>query len=75
MSTPVCLICERPVPGYVPEYCCDGHECGCMGRPINPCVCGTACYEALMAGIGMSFEVRRVAAGITKFNPRWREVQ
>lgn len=21
------------------QYCCSGHECGCMGLPIEPCSC------------------------------------
>jgi hypothetical protein len=24
---------------YEPEYCCDGRECGCMGRETNPLFC------------------------------------
>ncbi|API92701.1 MULTISPECIES: hypothetical protein [unclassified Virgibacillus] len=24
---------------YKPEFCCDGHECGCCGEPINPMFC------------------------------------
>ena len=23
--------------------CCDGHECGCMGKPIDPVVCSYGC--------------------------------
>ena len=31
--------CGRPVYGYVERRCCDGRECGCMGKPIDPCWC------------------------------------
>lgn len=24
---------------YEPEFCCDGRECGCYGRPINQMFC------------------------------------
>lgn len=63
-----CEICEKPVPEYEPRYCCDGQSCGCMGLPIEPCVCSSACDKALHSGIGTSYEQRRIAAGIEKFN-------
>lgn len=25
--------------------CCDGHNCGCMGLPIDPPVCSDECLE------------------------------
>lgn len=62
--TPICLICNRPVPDYTPEYCCYGDGCGCRGQPLEPCVCSPECSAALMTGIGTSFEDRRIAAGI-----------
>lgn len=24
---------------YKPEFCCNGYECGCYGRVINPVFC------------------------------------
>lgn len=75
MSEPVssagwqCECCGRPVPGFTPTYCCDGTECGCNGMPIEPCVCSEACYDAIMSNIGMSFEARRIAAGIERWEP------
>jgi hypothetical protein len=33
-----CLICNRPVPDYIPEYCCTGDGCGCRGEPLEPCL-------------------------------------
>lgn len=66
-----CLICQRPIVGYVPEYCCAGasNECGCMGRPIEPCVCSKECDKALMDGIGKPMDERRIAAGIELWKP------
>jgi len=34
-----CEKCGAPVFGYVEQRCCDGRECGCMGRPLEPCLC------------------------------------
>lgn len=62
-----CLICDKPVPRYKPQYCCDGRACGCYGQPIEPCVCSSKCWDALMEGIGVSMEERRIAAGIEKW--------
>ena len=55
-----CEICGKPVPDYVPQYCCSGDECGCLGLPIEPCVCGDACWAALTA-------VRRCKAELERF--------
>lgn len=27
------------------QICCNGHECGCMGLPIDPPVCSEECYN------------------------------
>lgn len=59
-----CIICQKPVPDFEPEYCCDGRDCGCLGQQIQPCVCSDRCYDALMKGIGKSFDERRKDAGI-----------
>ena len=41
-----CEVCGEEYWGEEPEGCCDGRECGCMGRPINgPFVCSEECYE------------------------------
>lgn len=63
-----CLICGKPVPDYVPKYCCDGSECGCMGKPIDPCVCSDTCETALFENIGIPMEERRIKAGIEKWS-------
>lgn len=37
-----CDACFNPitvVDEYVPEMCCNGFECGCYGKPINPAFC------------------------------------
>jgi len=64
----ICLICDKPVPRYKPEFCCSGNGCGCMGQPTEPCVCSDQCYDALMAGIGKTLEQRRIDAGIDKYS-------
>lgn len=65
-----CELCDKPVPGYEPEYCCPGtaaYECGCEGRPIHPCVCSDKCWDALQKGIGKPIEERRIDAGIERY--------
>ena len=62
-----CEICGKPVDGYIPEYCCNGMDCGCMGRPINPCICSDRCERAVYAHIGFTMEERRKLAGIERY--------
>jgi len=66
-----CLICGKPVPDYAPEFCCKrvtfGTDCGCQGRPTNPCVCSKECDKALFDGIGFPMEQRRINAKIPKY--------
>lgn len=59
-----CLICTKPVHDYIPQYCCSGYECGCMGQPIDPCVCSSECNDAVFNNIGMPMEQRRIKASI-----------
>lgn len=40
-----CEICGTFVKGFEYKGCCDGRECGCMGLPIEPCICSKECYE------------------------------
>ena len=42
-----CENCGEFVEGFEYEYCCSGYMCGCMGLPIEPCVCSGDCYEEL----------------------------
>ena len=65
-----CLICGRPVFGYEPKYCCDGRECGCHGQPIEPCCCSKECENAVYDFIGLTFELRRIAAGVVLWSTR-----
>jgi hypothetical protein len=34
-----CHYCDNIVDNYVPEGCCSGRDCGCMGMPIEPPIC------------------------------------
>lgn len=58
-EVPLCLICDKPVPDYVEKRCCSGIDCGCMGQPIEPCVCSQECYDAIIKGIGKPIWQRR----------------
>jgi len=58
-----CIICGKPL-DYEPQYCCDGKDCGCMGGPVEPPVCSTACLDACIDYIGLPFDERRQKAGI-----------
>ena len=40
-----CEVCNEFVEGFEYLMCCDGRECGCMGQPIEPCICSTECWE------------------------------
>ena len=56
-----CIICNKPVPDYEPKFCCSGHECGCLGKPIEPCLCSIECDHALFHSIKecITMDVRR----------------
>ena len=41
-----CLNCGTEI-DYEPEYCCNGRECGCMGKPLEPPVC-EECWDMVM---------------------------
>ena len=39
-------ICGKKAPDdYKPATCCDGFECGCMGKPIEPYLCSDECIK------------------------------
>ena len=41
-----CEVCGEEYWDEEPKGCCDGRECGCMGRPINgPFICSEECYN------------------------------
>lgn len=68
-----CLICRKPVLGYLPEMCCSGRDCGCMGVPTNPCICSDQCATALLnvggPAIRGDYETRRIRHGIAIYQP------
>lgn len=39
-----CCVCGFPLP-YEQVGCCDGRDCGCMGMPVDPPLCGGNCDE------------------------------
>ena len=41
-----CDICNTEIEVTM---CCNGHECGCMGLPIDPNVCSEKCYDIFMS--------------------------
>lgn len=44
-----CVNCGKQAPeDYEPPRCCGGFECGCMGMPTEPYICGEECWKALM---------------------------
>lgn len=43
----ICMVCDTQFFGPEAKMCCDGRECGCMGRPTEPIVCSEKCYNAL----------------------------
>ena len=66
-NTDECIICGKPVLDYFPKFCCSGVECGCLGKPIEPCVCSSECDAAVYDFIGLPFDERRQKAGIKKY--------
>ncbi len=59
-----CIICGKEVPDYEPEMCCSGNECGCLGVPIEPCLCSVRCGNALFDNMGKTMDERREVMGI-----------
>lgn len=43
-----CEYCGEFVRGFEYEMCCSGRDCGCMGKPIEPCLCSPECWEAVL---------------------------
>ena len=44
----VCEICGDDLSNYEPKYCCNGQDCGCQGRTIDPPLCHK-CYKNVMS--------------------------
>lgn len=40
-----CDVCDKPVYGYEAQYCCNGRDCACGGRPLEPCICSKDCWN------------------------------
>ena len=38
-----CEICSKEIEV---QMCCSGHECSCMGKPVEPPVCSEKCFDA-----------------------------
>ena len=47
-----CEACDKFVPGFEYQMCCSGFECGCMGKPVEPCVCSEECWDKLINSDG-----------------------
>lgn len=45
---PTCVICNKEVPDYKPQFCCNAFDCGCQGKPLYPPICSTKCWDKLM---------------------------
>lgn len=45
-----CEVCNAFVSGFEYEMCCNGIGCGCMGKPVYPCVCSEECWDKLING-------------------------
>ena len=43
-----CEYCNKFVGGFQYQMCCSGHEYGCMGLPVEPCVCSDECWQKLL---------------------------
>jgi hypothetical protein len=44
MANGICMVCGEDL-GYEPQMCCSGHQCGCMGMPVDPPICSKECHE------------------------------
>lgn len=40
LTTLSCMSCGVQWEGEEPKMCCSGRDCGCMGLPIDPVLCG-----------------------------------
>ncbi len=44
-----CMGCDAVFMGEPPKMCCSGRDCGCMGLPIDPILCGPECYDKMIS--------------------------
>jgi len=61
--------CDNEIPE--PTMCCDGHECGCMGKPIEPPVCSEKCFRVMYPHTGQN---KRSMAGSLREKAIRREI-
>jgi hypothetical protein len=45
-----CEVCGEFVEGFEYRTCCNAFDCGCMGKPVEPCVCSEECWNKMMKG-------------------------
>lgn len=45
---PTCIVCDKPMPDFKYEYCCNAFDCPCRGRPTNEPICSEECYMKLV---------------------------
>lgn len=48
MEVPKCAICDKAVPDYKPQICCNAFDCGCQGKPVDPPICSNECWEKFL---------------------------
>lgn len=45
-----CEVCNKFVRNFKYQMCCSAFNCGCMGKPIYPCICSEECYNEGLKG-------------------------
>lgn len=43
-----CIVCGAFVEGFKYRLCCNNFDCGCMGRPLEPCICSEKCWDEML---------------------------
>jgi hypothetical protein len=59
-----CVICERPIEPQARPETCGTMECPCIDVDATPCVCSSACEDAVFMLVGKPMAIRRKVAGI-----------
>jgi len=47
--TESCEVCGKEVKNYDPKICCSSFDCGCGGNALEPPICSSECWDALMS--------------------------
>ena len=50
-----CEICNKEIEV---QMCCSGHECSCMGKPVEPPVCSDECFKEWVTGLKLRESVQ-----------------